>query len=155
LELHRASAARLQPNEGRVGRGVSRYLDLLPVADPHGWISLGEGGTALVRSKMIGPRLGLPNLYFKLEQQNPTLSFKDRFVVVTINAARSFGYRRVAVSSTGNLGLSVAAYSAAAGMDCLFIAPVVHPPASSTRRTSTAPASPSWTSRSDFRPSSG
>jgi threonine synthase len=72
---------------------------------------------------VIGPRLGLHNLYFKLEQQNPTLSFKDRFVAVTINAARSFGYRRVAVSSTGNLGLSVAAYSAAAGMDCLFIAP--------------------------------
>jgi threonine synthase len=123
LELHRAPHGRLHSNAERAGRGLSRYLDLLPVVDPHGWISLGEGGTALIRSNVIGPRLGFRNLHFKLEQQNPTLSFKDRFVAVTINVARSFGYRRVAVSSTGNLGLSVAAYSAAAEMDCLFIAP--------------------------------
>jgi threonine synthase len=123
LELHRQSGTSSQPEKDRVGRGLSRYLDLLPVADPHRWISLGEGGTALVRSTAIGPRLGFQNLYFKLEQQNPTLSFKDRFVAVTVNAARSFGYRRVAVSSTGNLGLSVAAYGAALGMDCVFIAP--------------------------------
>ena len=32
-------------------------------------------------------------------------------------------HRRVVVTSTGNLGIAVAAYCAVAGMDCLFIAP--------------------------------
>ena len=123
LELHRISLANPAPFAGRRGRGLSRWLDLLPVPNASEWLSLGEGGTALVRSRVIGKRLGIPDLYFKLEQQNPTLSFKDRFVAVTINVARAFGFRRIVVSSTGNLALSVAAYAAAAGMDCMIIVP--------------------------------
>jgi threonine synthase len=84
---------------------------------------LGEGGTPLLLSRSIGPRLGLRRLYFKNETVNPTWSFKDRYVAVTINAARSFGFRRAVVSSTGNLGVSTAAYCAAAGLRCLFLAP--------------------------------
>ena len=102
--------------------GVCRYLDLLPGGDAEEWVSLGEGGTNLQRSRVIGPRLGIEALYFKNETTNPTWSFKDRYVAVTVNIARRFGFRRVVVSSTGNLGVSVAAYAAAAGMDCLFIA---------------------------------
>lgn len=104
-------------------RGLTRYRHLLPVADDVPWMSLGEGGTALVRSTSVGPRLGLRNLYFKLEQQNPTLSFKDRYVALTINLASYFGFRGTVVSSTGNLGVSVAAYSARYGMRCRFVAP--------------------------------
>ncbi len=76
----------------------------------------------MIPSRHVGPRLGLRNLYFKNETTNPTWSFKDRYSAVTINTARAFGFRRVVVSSTGNLGTSVAAYAAASGMDCLFIA---------------------------------
>jgi len=124
LELDLATASPPPaPRERGFARGLDRYLDLLPVIDTAGWISLGEGGTALVRSKAIGASLGLPNLWFKLEQQNPTLSFKDRFVAVTVNAARALGYRRIVTSSTGNLGVSVAAYCAAAGLECLLIVP--------------------------------
>jgi len=128
LELQRRLPLSPAPLSARTGRGLTRWLDLLPVADPDAWFSLGEGGTALVRSRIIGRRLGLPNLYFKLEQQNPTFSFKDRFVAITVNAARAFGYRRVVVSSTGNLALSVAAYAAAAGMACVVIVPHGVPP---------------------------
>jgi threonine synthase len=53
---------------------------------------------------------------------NPTWSFKDRYVSVTVNVARSLGYKKTIVASTGNLGVSAAAFSAAAGMRCLFIA---------------------------------
>lgn len=42
---------------------------------------------------------------------------------MTVNVARSLGFWRAVVSSTGNLGVSAAAYCAAAGMDCLFLAP--------------------------------
>lgn len=110
----------------RGGRGLARYLDLLPTPDTGAFLSLGEGGTALVPSRSIGPRLGL-KLYFKLEHQNPTLSFKDRFSFVSINVARAFGFSRVAVSSTGNLALSTAAYAAAAGLRCLIIVPAGTP----------------------------
>ena len=123
LELQRVSRPTPAPPSARAGRGLSRWLDLLPVPRPDDWLSLGEGGTALVRSRVIGKRLGIPDLYFKLEQQNPTLSFKDRFVAVTVSAARAFGFRRIVVSSTGNLALSVAAYAAAAEMDCMIIVP--------------------------------
>ena len=104
-------------------RGLLRYLDLLPGTKGREWIGLGEGGTPLLRSRVIGPRLGLNRLYFKNETVNPTWSFKDRYVAVTINMARSLGFRKFVVSSTGNLGVSVAAYSAAAGAECVFLAP--------------------------------
>lgn len=109
------------PPSERKGKGLARYADLLPVSTAM-WISLGEGDTGLVRSRFIGPRLGFEALYFKNETVNPTWSFKDRYVAVTINLARDFGFRRVVVSSTGNLGVSTAAYCAAAGLDCLFLA---------------------------------
>lgn len=123
LELRRTITPPISAAAHASGRGLRRYLDFLPVANRDSWISLGEGGTALVRSRTIGRRLGLENLFFKLEQQNPTGSFKDRFVAVTLNLARHFGYERIVVSSTGNLGVSVAAYAAACGLRCLFIAP--------------------------------
>ncbi len=102
---------------------MHRYLDLLPGTKGREWIGLGEGGTPLLRSRVIGPRLGLSKLYFKNETVNPTWSFKDRYVAITVNMARSLGFRKFAVSSTGNLGVSVAAYSAAAGAECVFLAP--------------------------------
>jgi threonine synthase len=104
-------------------RGVARYRHLLPAVAGDALPSMGEGGTALVRSSRIGPRLGLRHLYFKLEQQNPTMSFKDRYVALTLDLAHRFGFRRTVVASTGNLGISVAAYSARYGMACTFVAP--------------------------------
>jgi threonine synthase len=76
-----------------------------------------------VLSKHIGPALGLSRLHFKNEAANPTGSFKDRFVCVSINVARYFGFEKVVTTSTGNLGVSVAAYAAAAGMDCAIVLP--------------------------------
>ena len=122
LEAVYAPAAEPAALEDRVGRGLARYRDLLPgLADPN-WTTLGEGGTPLLLSRRIGPRLGLVRLYFKLEGANPTGSCKDRYVAASVNQARRFGYRRLAVASTGNLGLSVAAYGAAAGLATLLIA---------------------------------
>jgi len=105
------------------GRGLGRYASLLPGGAPDGRVSLGEGGTPLVRSRVVGPRMGLRGLYFKNETANPTWSFKDRYVTVTVNVARSLGFQGAIVSSTGNLGVSAAAFCAAAGMECIFLAP--------------------------------
>ena len=48
-----------------------KYFDNLPLKDRSNIASLGEGDTALVPSRRIGPSLGLDQLYFKLEFQNP------------------------------------------------------------------------------------
>lgn len=95
---------------------------LSPFYDERHWTSLGEGYSGLVRSSRIGASLGLQNLYFKNECCNPTGSFKDRYVWLTVNIARDMGYRGVVVSSTGNLGVSTAAYAASAGLGCIFVA---------------------------------
>jgi threonine synthase len=129
LDLTFAPSSAVKPLQARHGYGVGRYLDLLPAGHQPDWISLGEGGTPLVPSKHIGPTLGLSRLYVKNEAANPTGSFKDRFVCVSINIARYFGFEKVVTTSTGNLGVSVAAYAAAAGMDCAIVLPHEAPPA--------------------------
>ena len=122
LEAVREDARPPVPLGAREGRGLARYRDLLPGAAIARRVSLGEGGTPLVRSRRIGPALGLENLFFKVEGANPTGSFKDRYVAVSVDVAQSFGFDRLVVSSTGNLGVAAAAYGAAAGMVTLFIA---------------------------------
>ena len=102
------------------GQGHEHYRALMPFAD--GFESLGEGGTPLLRSRQIGPALGLEHVYFKLESCNPTWSFKDRYCAVSVNAARSFGFERIVVSSTGNLGVAAAAYATALGLECALVA---------------------------------
>jgi threonine synthase len=106
------------------GRHVPQsYAALLPGGSDGDRVTLGEGDTPLVRSRIIGPRLGLRRLFFKNETVNPTWSFKDRYVAVTVNVARSLGFDRAVVSSTGNLGVSAAAFCRAAGLSCIFLAP--------------------------------
>jgi len=123
LEMARSERAEPPRLTALDGRGLGRYASLLPGGAPDGRVSLGEGGTPLVRSRVVGPRMGLRGLYFKNETANPTWSFKDRYVAVTVNVARSLGFHRAIVSSTGNLGVSAAAFCAAAGMECIFLAP--------------------------------
>jgi len=100
---------------------TERYKNLLPVQICRKIISRGEGGTPLVRLPGLSDRLGLKNLFFKCESANPTSSFKDRYVSVTVSLAAHFGFKRAVVASTGNLGVSAAAYCAAAGIKCIVL----------------------------------
>lgn len=81
-------------------------------------VTLGEGGTPLVRSVRIGPALGLKNLWFKCEGSNPTGSYKDRFAASAISHLRNRGFRACLGTSSGNTGAALAAYCARAGMPC-------------------------------------
>ncbi|MDE0303815.1 MAG: pyridoxal-phosphate dependent enzyme [Albidovulum sp.] len=93
----------------------SRFGELLPHASASSAITLGEGNTPLIRAGNLENRLSPRELYLKLECCNPTGSFKDRQVSVGITVARSFGRRRFAVTSSGNVGNSLAAYAARSG----------------------------------------
>ncbi|MEM1619358.1 MAG: threonine synthase [Fervidicoccaceae archaeon] len=98
------------------GRGVWRYASALP-APPIPPVTMGEGGTPLVRSRESG------SLYFKLEGLNPTGSFKDRGVSVATTVALYSGAKCLVCASTGNTSASVAAYAARAGMRAAVVLP--------------------------------
>jgi threonine synthase len=50
---------------------------------------------------------------------NPTLSFKDRGMAMTVAMARSLGLTRLAVPTQGNAGDSLAEYAVAAGIEAI------------------------------------
>lgn len=81
-------------------------------------ITLGEGNTPLVRSRRIGPEAGLSNLFFKLEQCNPSGSYKDRFAAAAISHMVANGLGTCIATSSGNTGSALAAYCAAADIAC-------------------------------------
>lgn len=84
--------------------------------------SMGEGKTPLVSSHRLGPRVGLHNLYFKLESCNPSGSYKDRFVAAEMQSLLPRGVRGCIGTSSGNTGASLAAYSARCGLTCVIVA---------------------------------
>jgi threonine synthase len=61
-------------------------------------------------------------LFFKCEHQNPTGSYKDRFLALELSLLRQSGARFVCGTSSGNTGSSLAAYAARYDMPCyLFV----------------------------------
>ncbi len=102
---------------------MERYADLLPVTGDTPLVTLGEGGTPLVRSRVIGAELGLDALYFKLEYANPTGSFKDRGMVMAVAKAVEDGATALLCASTGNTSASAAAYAARHGLRAYVVVP--------------------------------
>ena len=90
-----------------------RYRDLLPLDDEAAILTLGEGLTPLLPREMGGR-----SLHLKLEYLCPTGSFKDRGAAVMMAKIREWGIKHVVEDSSGNAGAAVAAYAAAAGVDC-------------------------------------
>ncbi len=97
---------------------IWRFARFLPAIPASAQVTLGEGGTPLVRSRRIGPAAGLKELYFKLDGQNPTGSYKDRFAVTAVSAMVADGIDRCVATSSGNTGAALAGYCAAAGIRC-------------------------------------
>lgn len=108
----------------RFGRNMWRYWPLLPIPDPERIITLGEGGTPLLRSRGFQEA----QVYLKDEMRNPTGSHKDRPLAVAINHARTIGATTSFVVSTGSTGISNAALAARAGMRSVVIMTEGTPP---------------------------
>jgi threonine synthase len=81
-------------------------------------LTLGEGHTPVIRSRKLGPSVGLKNLFFKLEFTNPTGSYKDRFAVLAVSDMVAQGKSVCIATSSGNTGAALAAYCAIAGIRC-------------------------------------
>jgi threonine synthase len=104
-------------------RLMDRYRRFLPISDATPALGLGEGATPLIRAQRLGDAIGAPNLYLKIEGQNPTGSFKDRGMVVAVAKAMEEGARAIVCASTGNTSASAAAYGAAAGLEVIVVLP--------------------------------
>jgi threonine synthase len=104
-------------------RGViEEYRPLLDIPHDIGAISLGEGGTPLVRSGWLSG-LAHAEVWLKVEGDNPTGSFKDRGMTTAISVAVGEDARAVVCASTGNTSASMAAYAARAGLKPLVLVP--------------------------------
>jgi threonine synthase len=104
-------------------RNMWRYRELLPL-DGEPTVGPQVGGTPLVKANRLAEELGVETLWLKNDAVNfPTLSFKDRVVAVALSKAREFGFKTVGCASTGNLGNSVAANAAAAGLEAYILIP--------------------------------
>lgn len=105
-----------------------RYRELLPLRYDDFLISMGEGGTPLLRLKNLGLMLNAPSLFVKDERQNPTGSFKDRQAALVISLLKETGITELVVASTGNVAISYSAYSALGGLKLWAFLPSLVPP---------------------------
>ena len=101
-------------------KSLWRYRELLPLPEGVEAVSLGEGGTPLLRAARFG---GDVDLWVKDESQNPTQSFKARGMAVAVSMAKHLGATRLAVPSAGNAGGALAAYAARAGLEAHILMP--------------------------------
>ena len=62
-----------------------RYFDLLPLDDRKWIVSQGEGSTPLIEAPRLAKTLGIEALLLKNETTNPTGSFKDRQISLSIS----------------------------------------------------------------------
>ena len=103
-------------------RSLWRYRELLPLPKDAEPISLGEGGTPLLRSKKFGAESDV-DLWIKDESVNPTQSFKARGMSVAVSMAKYLGATKLAAPSAGNAGGALAAYAARAGLEAHIFMP--------------------------------
>ena len=105
-----------------------RYKEFLPFSHMDERYSLGEGNTPLIKgNKELQRFTGINNLLIKDESQNPTWSFKDRGSLACIFMAKEMGEDITATISTGNMGHSIAAYGARAGIKVVVFVPELTP----------------------------
>ncbi|GAA5112666.1 pyridoxal-phosphate dependent enzyme [Haloechinothrix salitolerans] len=94
--------------------GLCRFAADLPTVER--FVSLGEGDTPCIELSVLAKRLGLRRLSAKMESQNPTGSYKDRIAAMSLSLALQHGHPGWIGTSSGNAGLSMAAYGTRAGM---------------------------------------
>lgn len=101
-------------------KSLWRYREVLPLPGDVEPVSLGEGGTPLLRAEKFGEDI---DLWVKDESLNPTQSFKARGMSVAVSMAKHLGATKLAVPSAGNAGGALAAYAARAGLEAHIFMP--------------------------------
>ena len=121
-EIDRAAVAKRPP-------GIWRYFELMPVLDEANVVTMGEGGTPMLRAARLERQYNARTLYIKDEGLNPTGSFKARGLSAAVSKAKELGLTKLTIPSAGNAGGALAAYCARAGMECYVFMPIDVPDA--------------------------
>jgi threonine synthase len=103
---------------GKKDYSLWRYARFFPYVEKGAIMTLGEGWTPHVKFSK--------NVYFKLENLNPTGSFKDRGSSILVSAVHNHVRKTegfIAEDSSGNAGASIAAYAARAGLKARIYVP--------------------------------
>src|SRR4029453_932196 len=100
-----------------------RYFEMMPVRDEANVVTLGEGGTPLLRARALEKQTGARRVYVKEEGLNPTGSFKARGLSAAVSKAKELAVEAIAIPSAGNAGSALAAYGARAGMQTWVFVP--------------------------------
>ncbi len=103
---------------------LEKYKEFLPVSETGEIHSLGEGNTPLVLGDSIVKH---GNLFLKMEQLNPTGSFKDRFAALETALMKHAGIKTFIATSSGNTGSALSAYAAKYQLNCLLFVNEVTP----------------------------
>lgn len=104
------------------GKAFWDYKELTSLKKHTNPISLGEGNTPLISCNNISKELGI-SYYVKNETLNPSGTFKDRCMSVSLSKAQEFGAKGIIIGSAGNAGAAAAAYSTRAKMPCFVLIP--------------------------------
>jgi threonine synthase len=111
--------------------GALLPLDIAHPTDRDQIVALGEGCTPLrdFSDHPVARKLGC-TLQLKDEGKaepgygaNPTQSFKDRGMAMSVSMARRFGLRKLVIPTQGNAGDSLVEYALAAGIEATVIMP--------------------------------
>jgi len=108
--------------ESRKG-GLWKYFELMPLRHHANIVTLGEGGTPLIRAGRLGEKLGLSNLLLKIETLCPSGSFKDRPICVGVSRALEDGAETVVAASSGNAAAAMSTYAAKGGLRAVVFVP--------------------------------
>lgn len=113
-DLERAKESFIQALKQRTG--MWGFEALLPKVKNK--VTLGEGGTPLIKAKGLKEHLKLKSLLIKDETKNPTSSFIDRGSSVLVSLAKERGYKAFNVLRSGNLAASISAYASITNIAC-------------------------------------
>ena len=100
-----------------------RYLEFYPLRNPENLIRMGTGGTPLIKSNKLAKKLGSKALLLKIENGNPSGSFKDRPISIGVSKAKEQNAQTLTAASSGNAAAALATYGARAGIDVVVFVP--------------------------------
>jgi len=95
-----------------------RYREAIPLKEDKNIVSFDEGFTPLIPVHISGRPV-----LIKQDHLFPTGSYKDRGASIIISKVKELGIKEVVEDSSGNAGCAIAAYCAAAGINCNIFVP--------------------------------
>jgi len=128
-DLEAARGAMSPESVASRGPSMWRWFEIMPMRDEANVVSLGEGGTPLLRASGIEGVHGAREVWVKDEGLNPTGSFKARGLSAAVSKAKELGVKSIAIPSAGNAASALAAYGARAGIETWIFMPADTPDA--------------------------